>query len=775
MTLVQLSIALSLVACGIPSSSSAEVTKVTADNILRFTSTTQPAIFDGSIVGRVDARIADGELDVAYPSPVFGLGPQPQLWDTSAAALPSNACDPSAICPIGLPEPSTMTCMWMASFAYGVWRLLCRGGLRLFMSAVLFSMASRLPLRAQPASPTIHIPAPPAWGDQNGTLSGFVTGLVEGNYKAAVFLYVEGAGFFSKPTCASPTSPLVNNTFTTDVTTGGVDAYAEAFAVLILPATATVDCYTSALGIPEQLKKQAVASLTVLRPDPNQRQIEFSGETWVVKKSIGQVGPDGNYFCDTNDNVRVDEQGRLHLRVTFRNGRWCASEIISKRSVSYGRYVVEMGTPSNLDVNVVFGAFTWAARDNKTREIDFEYWRDTTGTNAQFAVQQPLVVKRFSLPNTVPASHAILWTPSTLQFESRAGGNIAQQWLFDGNRPVPDSDRINFRLNLWLRRAAAPANGQEVEVIINRFTYEPAGGPCAGDLSTTSLSAGENGAFGTTRLTVPSSSCTWTASSESSWAQVYPLSGAGSGDIQFEIDPNFRTTARVTTINVAGRLFTIDEAAGIGSLTRRFIRLLYYFYFGRTPTEAEVMFHAQSGLSWANMVQNFAASEEFALGGLFIAGNYRGILDRDSEFTGWKFQRNAVVRGRMLQVSLSKNFLESAEFQVKHPNLSDEDFVRLLYRQILLREGSVEEVAGQTDGVRASGRAQVAVNFLNSAEFRQRRGARLAAFLLYATLLQRDATAAEFNAAVQSLQNGVPLINLISDIVNGSEFLANLN
>jgi hypothetical protein len=146
-------------------------------------------------------------------------------------------------------------------------------------------------LLAQAPSPSIQISGLPAWGDPNGILSGRVTGLPEGEYKAAAFVIVESAGVYSKPTCASPTVPLVNSSFSID-TTGGVDAFADAFAVLIVPAATSVGCFISELGIPESLAKQAVASVVVLRPDPSRREIEWSGLTWVVKRSIDRVGPE---------------------------------------------------------------------------------------------------------------------------------------------------------------------------------------------------------------------------------------------------------------------------------------------------------------------------------------------------------------------------------------------------------------------------------------------------------------------------------------------------
>ena len=59
-----------------------------------------------------------------------------------------------------------------------------------------------------------------------------------------------------------------------------------------------------------------------------ERSIKFSGLVWKVKASAGRVGPGNNFFSDSNDNVRVDGQGKLHLKITEHDGQWhCGSAI----------------------------------------------------------------------------------------------------------------------------------------------------------------------------------------------------------------------------------------------------------------------------------------------------------------------------------------------------------------------------------------------------------------------------------------------------------------
>src|SRR5258708_6940788 len=100
--------------------------------------------------------------------------------------------------------------------------------------------------------------------------------------------------------------------------------------------------------------------------------VTFSGMSWEVKSSSGRVGPGSNYF--SGENVLVDEQGRLHLRIAMRDGHWACAEVIGGDSLGYGTYKFDVADTSSLDANAVLGLFTWdsAARQHHYREIDVE-------------------------------------------------------------------------------------------------------------------------------------------------------------------------------------------------------------------------------------------------------------------------------------------------------------------------------------------------------------------------------------------------------------------
>ncbi len=79
---------------------------------------------------------------------------------------------------------------------------------------------------------------------------------------------------------------------------------------------------------------------TVLVNPADARQIQFSGYTWNVKTSNDQLmGPGPNYFSDSTETVWIDEEERLHLKITQTAGKWICAEVVSEKSFGYGKYV----------------------------------------------------------------------------------------------------------------------------------------------------------------------------------------------------------------------------------------------------------------------------------------------------------------------------------------------------------------------------------------------------------------------------------------------------
>ena len=99
---------------------------------------------------------------------------------------------------------------------------------------------------------------------------------------------------------------------------------------------------------------------------------------------------------------------------------------------------------------------------------------------------------------------------------------------------------------------------------------------------------------------------------------------------------------------------------------------------------------------------------------------YDGLLGRNAESAGAKFWLDAQETGTSLE-AIAQTFLNSAEFQTEHANLSNEAFVALLYTQALQRtDGGAADAEGVKFWVDAlnnnASRAQVAVTIVASTE-----------------------------------------------------------
>lgn len=216
----------------------------------------------------------------------------------------------------------------------------------------------------------------------------------------------------------------------------------------------------------------------------NTKTLQFSGYDWLVKSSEERVGPGPNYFSDSTDNVSVDAQGRLHLRLTQKDGRWFCAEVISKQNFGYGTYQFHLSTmPGTLDPQVILGLFTW--NDDPAyhhREIDIEVsrWGQANNQNAQFVVQpytNPKNIRRFQIPPDLSFSvHSFTWKPDSVSLQSSRGETaksqeIIQQHTFTSD--IPQAGGENPRINLWLLSGHAPTDGKEVEVLISKFEFIP--------------------------------------------------------------------------------------------------------------------------------------------------------------------------------------------------------------------------------------------------------------------------------------------------------------
>jgi len=341
------------------------------------------------------------------------------------------------------------------------------------------------------AAPVVVITNLPAYGTTD-TLKGFVLGANPATESVAVFIYVPGCGWVSKPFCSPQLTTIqANGSWSANITTGGSgDTTATRVAVLLVSNTYNQPCVVCSNTLPTNIYVLAIAKAVVTRPSPGVRFLSFSGYDWWLKNSGGLVGPGPNYFSDFTNNVWTDTNGWLHLRITHRSNTWQCAEIVSARTFGPGNYRYELNSAVDaINTNATLGLFTWSDDPAFTdREIDVEggRWENPADTNnAQFVVQPYYAANhlvRYRVPpGLTNSTHLYVWETNRISYQAQTGAysaaatNLISSYVFTNTADVPASGDENVRLNLWLVNGDHPTDSNEVEVIIKSFNFVPLG------------------------------------------------------------------------------------------------------------------------------------------------------------------------------------------------------------------------------------------------------------------------------------------------------------
>lgn len=215
--------------------------------------------------------------------------------------------------------------------------------------------------------------------------------------------------------------------------------------------------------------------------------LEFSGYSWAIKESFDKhTGPGRNYFSGSKENVWVDEDGKLHLKLRYKNDRWYCSEVQMLKSLGYGKYIFFIDRlPQPLDKDVVIGLFMYDHTDtsNFHKEIDIEFskWGKDVDLNTQYVIQ-PYEEKAFRFDSDLnrPTRHEFSVRKRKITFNSRyehginpdSVGQIYKDWKYKPEIAYKTGHE-KVSINVWLYKASEPSNLKEMEVVISRFEFTP--------------------------------------------------------------------------------------------------------------------------------------------------------------------------------------------------------------------------------------------------------------------------------------------------------------
>ncbi|WP_194725882.1 DUF4214 domain-containing protein [Noviherbaspirillum malthae] len=155
---------------------------------------------------------------------------------------------------------------------------------------------------------------------------------------------------------------------------------------------------------------------------------------------------------------------------------------------------------------------------------------------------------------------------------------------------------------------------------------------------------------------------------------------------------------------------------------------------------------------------------------------YQAAFDRKPDLPGIGYWMDKLEKGVQL-LDVAYGFINSPEFQSKYgPNLSNKDFVTLLYKNVLHREpdasGAVYWEKALQDGV---SRAQILLGFSESVENRSQvivgaNGSEAQAYRLYQAAFDRAPDQPGLNFWINHMGNGLSLTGVAASFIGSNEF-----
>jgi len=207
------------------------------------------------------------------------------------------------------------------------------------------------------------------------------------------------------------------------------------------------------------------------------KQVRFSGLTWTARSRPNDRGGSTSEYDPAN--VRVDDQGRLHLRITKGPDGWKCAEVRLLDPLGYGTYSFSVGKTGEVEPAAVLGLYTFdlGAPEQNYREMNIELsrWGEAHNKNAQYAIQPfyvPANVVRFTTPPD-RLLHSIRWTRGRADFrtEQSSDHRTIAEHSFTSGVPAPGQEVVSISLYPYTR-ARSPLT-RETEVVVEQFEYKP--------------------------------------------------------------------------------------------------------------------------------------------------------------------------------------------------------------------------------------------------------------------------------------------------------------
>jgi hypothetical protein len=176
-------------------------------------------------------------------------------------------------------------------------------------------------------------------------------------------------------------------------------------------------------------------------------------------------------------------------------------------------------------------------------------------------------------------------------------------------------------------------------------------------------------------------------------------------------------------------------------------------------------------VSRPTMVEQFVASPEFQTRVAPVTRLYLAFFRRLPDYGGLFYWVDQFASGTPLS-SVSQAFAASAEFQATYGTLSNADFIRLAYRNVLGREADATGIAYWSAelGFGRLSRGDLMAAFSESAENRRRTDSAVFVTMVYSGLLKRIPDSAGYAYWVDYRDRGNPGQDLIAQFISSAEY-----
>lgn len=216
----------------------------------------------------------------------------------------------------------------------------------------------------------------------------------------------------------------------------------------------------------------------------------------------------------------------------------------------------------------------------------------------------------------------------------------------------------------------------------------------------------------------------------------------------------------------------VATAAGVGVAgpftdPSVFVRRQHADFAGGTPSAAQVstwVKRFEGGQSPVTLIDALRRADAWQGRIGPVARLYSAYFLRAPDTSGLEYWSQRSRNGTRL-FAISSNFAASSEFQRRYGSLSNADFVRLVYRNVLGRSPDAGGLSYWTNQLRTTTRGRVMVGFSESSEYQRKQAGEVATTSVLFGMLKRAPTAEELTLTAARIEGGTPVTQVITEVL----------